>query len=112
LERILRFSDLSPARQTLIRTCQWVNFGEIRNLVVNDSEPEPGSSTILIDEKLDVADGPRKERELSDFPLCGEMKRLMCRLDEIRNGRIERIEVHAGVPRRVRFEVAIKSESR
>jgi hypothetical protein len=89
-----------------------VNFGEIRNLLVRDSQPVPDSSTVLVDEKLDGDHGARGETALADFALCDEVKRLLFRLDEIGNGRIDQIEVRAGIPRRVRFELAIKSESR
>lgn len=58
----------------------------------------------LVDEKLDVNDSPRPEAELADFELPVELCRLMARLDEIRNGKIERIEVRGGLPRRVVFE--------
>jgi hypothetical protein len=45
-----RFSQLSAPRQVFVRLCQSINFGEIRGLVVQDSEPlfNP-SPAVLID---------------------------------------------------------------
>jgi hypothetical protein len=106
--RILRFSELSPARQALVRLCQRLNFGIIQSVGIQNADPvfDPGS-VVLVDEKLDVDGAPRPEAELTDFELAAELRRLMIRLDEIRDGRIERIEVRGGIPRRVVFESRI-----
>lgn len=102
---VFRFSQLSPRRQALVRLCQRVNFGQIEKLHVENAEPAFESETVaLVDEKLDAGEMPRPESELADFELPAELCRLMTRLDEIKNGRIERIEVRAGLPRRVLFE--------
>jgi len=63
--------------------------------------PEP---TVLLDVKLDVDEGERQEADLPDFALRVEVRRLMARLDQLKNGRIERIEVRSGIPRRVVIE--------
>jgi hypothetical protein len=104
MPRVRRFSQLSPARQALVRLCQRLNFGLIQSLGVQDADPvfDPGN-VVLVDEKLDVGDSPRLEAELLDFELAAELSRLMTRLDEIRNGRIERIEVRGGIPCRLRI---------
>ena len=53
---IRRFSQLSAPRQAFVRLCQSINFGEIRGLVVQDSEPMFNPSpTVLIDLLLEVA---------------------------------------------------------
>lgn len=82
-----------------------LNFGTIQCLRVKDGDPvlDP-SPVVLFDVKLDADQGPRPEIHLKDFELCEEVRRLMARLDELKNGVIERIEVRAGVPRRIIFE--------
>jgi hypothetical protein len=98
----LRFSKLSPSRQLLLRLCQAVNFGFIQELEIRDSEPVFSPPPIvLVDLKLDGEAGPRPEIELADFALCREACRLMELLDKLRNSKIDRIEVRAGIPRRV-----------
>jgi hypothetical protein len=108
MSQLLRFSELSPGRRALVRLCQRLNFGLIQNIGVHDADPvfDP-HNVVLVDEKLDVEDTPRPEAELMDFELAAELCRLMTRLDEIRDGRIERIEVRGGIPRRVVFESRI-----
>lgn len=59
---------------------------------------------IVIDAKLDKEEPPRPETALVDFELRDEVRRLMSRLDELRDGTIQRIEVRAGIPRRVVLE--------
>jgi len=97
-----RFSQLSASRQALVRLFQDVNFGQIQGLHVRDSDPawDP-APTILSEIKLDVEEAPRPEGELPDFKLSSEIQRLMCQLDQLKDGRIEKIEVRAGVPRRL-----------
>ena len=102
---VLRFSQLSPPRQALVRLFQLINHGHIEALHVVDGElsftPTP---TVLVDVKLDQDEGPRPEVHLSDFELCHEVRRLMLRIDGIKNGKVARLEVRGGVPRRVVFE--------
>jgi hypothetical protein len=102
---LVRFSQISPARQALVRLCQAANHGRIDELQIRDSEPvlSPAPS-ILFDVKLDSEEEPRPELGLSDFVLSREVCRLLDRLDEIENGRIERLEVRAVIPRRMVFE--------
>ena len=101
----LRLSQLSAPRQALVRLFQSVNFGQILALTIQDGDPvfhpEP---MVLMDVKLDAEEGERQELELSDFALRDEVRRLMGHLDELKNGRIERIEVRHGVPWRLTVE--------
>jgi hypothetical protein len=98
----LRLSQLSPARQALVRALQIVNFGELQNLHVRNGEPMfDNSALVVLDAKLDKDEGPRPEIALPDFALNAEVSRLMARLDELRNGTIQRLEVRAGIPRRL-----------
>ena len=98
----LRFSDLSPARQALVRLCQGVNFGQILDLQVANAEPlwNPGP-TILSEVRLDIEEAPRPEGALADFRLSSEIQRLMCQLDPFKDGRVEKIEIRQGIPRRL-----------
>jgi hypothetical protein len=102
LSKPLRLSQLSAARQTLVRLCQDINFGQIQGLHVRNSDPvwDP-APTVLSEVRLDIEESPRPEGELPDFQLSSEIQRLMCQLDQLKDGRVEKIEVRAGVPRRL-----------
>ena len=103
--QVRRFSQLSPARQALVRVLQAVNFGEIQGVRVMDADPMfDDACIVVIDAKLDREEVPRPELDLADFELRTEVGRLMSRLDELRNGTIQRLEAHAGIPRRLVFE--------
>ena len=101
-----RFSNLSALRQRLARLCQSMNYGEINNLPVRDCEPvlEGPQCVVLVDVKLDSEERPRQETEQSDFLLSAEVVRLMALLDAIQDGKISKIEIRAGIPRRVLWE--------
>jgi hypothetical protein len=98
----IRFSTLSKVRQILIRLCQRVNYGSIQNVQVVDGDI---SFTIPPDVHFDVKlDGDitqREELNLTDFALPVESCRLMTQIDSLKNGVLERIAVHEGIPRRV-----------
>src|ERR1035438_3730479 len=100
-----RLTQLSAPRQALVRLFQSVNFGQIIGLAIENGDPvfhpEP---TVLLDVKLDADEGERQEADLPDFALRAEVGRLVSRLPQPKNGRIERIEVRSGVPRRVVIE--------
>jgi len=102
--KTLRLSQLSPSRQVLVRLCQDINFGQIRDLYVRNADPvwDP-APTVLSEIKLDSEETPRPESELPDFKLSSQIHRLMRQLDRLRDGRIERIEVREGIPRRLVF---------
>jgi len=99
---ILKFSQLSPSRRALIRIIQALNYGSILDLKIVNGElnldPQP---EVLIDVRLDEDVSARPELELDDFALPAEVSRLLSQIDALQNGTIERIVVHAGVPRRV-----------
>jgi len=101
----LRLSQLSPARQALVRALQTVNFGELQNIQVRNGEPMFGDAAVTVfDTKSDKDEGPRAEIGLPDFLLNAEASHLIARLDEFKNGTIQRLEVRAGIPRRLVFE--------
>jgi hypothetical protein len=111
MSRPFLLSQLSPARQALVRLCQVTNYGVIERLHVRDSEPtEEPPPLVMKDLKLDHDEELRPELELTNFELRSEVQRLMDHLDGLRNGIVERLEVHAGVPRRivVRLPVCFK----
>lgn len=101
---MLRFSEVSQRRQQLIRTCQKLNFGVIRSIRLQNGDPVLEAASFLADERLDLPEEPRPEIRLDNFELCQEWSRLVALLDKLQNGMIERIEVRAGIPRRVVFE--------
>jgi len=100
-----RFTQLSAPWQALVRLFQSINFGQVLGIVVQNGDPvfhpEP---TVLLDVKLDAEEGIRQEAGLPDFALRDEVRRLIARLEGIKQGRIERIEVRSGIPRRVVIE--------
>ncbi len=96
------FLQLSNPRRSLIRLCQRVNYGSILNLLVADSEVLFGAPPeVVLDLKLDADLPQRPELDLSDFALCAESCRLLSQIDLLKNGVIEKIVVHDGIPRRV-----------
>jgi hypothetical protein len=105
MPRLLRFSELSLPRQALVRLCQSLNYGQVQDVRVQDGDPvfDP-APLMLIELKLDVDETGRPEVDLNDFELRDEVCRLMARLDELKNTTIERLEVRAGIPRRVIFK--------
>lgn len=98
---MLKLSDLPASRQRLVRLCQWINYGQLVGLVIYERQPvfdpEPA---VLIDVKLDGDGMARAEAGLPDFVLSQEVRRLLNLIDELENGKIERLEVRAGLPRR------------
>jgi hypothetical protein len=97
-----RFSQLSASRQALVRLCQDVKFGQILDLLVKNAEPIWDPSPIILSEvRLDIEEAPRPEGTLPDFRLSSEVRRLMRQLDQIKNGKIAKIEIRDGIPRRL-----------
>ncbi len=96
-----------------MRLCQSIDYGQILNLEVREREPQfSPAPTVLLDIKLDAARVGRPESELLDFALCDEVCRLLDRIDELQTGQVQRIEVRAGIPRRVLIEAKLAEEPR
>jgi hypothetical protein len=93
------FSQLSPARQRLVRLMQQVNFGRIENLLFMRGEPvfKPAPRTIQAI-KLGGDHGPRQEAALREFRLAAEVIEMLGRLNQLGDGRIERLDVRHGLP--------------
>jgi hypothetical protein len=103
-----RLSQISAPRQAMLRVFQGVDYGQILDLLVRDREPMfSPPPTLLLDIKLDAESGSRPELALADFDLSEEVCRLLDRLDQMENGRIQRIEVRAGIPRRILIEARV-----
>jgi hypothetical protein len=100
------FLRLSEPRQVLVRLCQTVNFGQIHDLSVRDCEPvsKCPAPTVFADIRLDAEERLRGEILISDFALSAEVTRLIAVLDRIQNGKISKLEVRAGLPRRLTLE--------
>lgn len=93
------FSQLSPSRQRLVRLMQQVNFGRIESLLVVRGDPvfKPAPRTIQAI-KLGGDNGPRQESALRDFRLAAEVLDMLERLNQLDDGRIERLDVRHGLP--------------
>ena len=101
----LRFSQLSPPRQALIRLCQAVNHGSIEDLKIKECQPVLDPPPVALkDFKLDSDEGQRPELALSDFVVSHEVGRLFSLLDRMERGALRHIEVRAGIPRRIVVE--------
>ncbi len=83
-----------------------MNFGYLENLLVRNQEPifEGTPPSIMLDIKLDCDPTFTRVGAADDFELCAEFCRLMSLLDKIVNGRISRIDVRYGVPRKLLCE--------
>ena len=109
MSQMLKFSQLSPSRRALIRVLQALNYGSILDLkivngeVILDPRPE-----VLIDVRLDEDVSARPELGLADFTLSAEVMRLLAQIDAFQNGTIEKIVVHAGLPRRVTLRSVVR----
>jgi len=96
------FLQLSKPRQVLIRLCQRVNYGSILNVPVTDGEVcFESPPDLVVDVKLDGDATQRPELDLTDFALPVESCRLLAKIDSLKNGVLEKIVVHDGIPRRV-----------
>ena len=62
---------------------------------------------MFVEERLDLPEETRPEIRLDDFKLSQEWRRLLTRFDAIQNGKINRLEVRSGIPRRVIIESAV-----
>ena len=92
MPRASRFSELSPAGQTVLRPFQSINYGYREDLLIGGGDLVlSAESVVLIDLKLDTERDSRPERdELGFLPM--EL------LDRIQEGKISRITgSHTGI---------------
>ena len=87
-------------------------LGDIEDLKVEGAEPvfDP-PPLVLRDVKLDSDEGPRPELASEDFVVAEEIVPLMRRLNEMPRGVLRRVEVRAGIPRRIMIESRLVSAS-
>jgi len=110
---VIKFSQLSKPRQTIVRICQAINYGHIREITIRNGEPVfIPPPVVLLDVQLNDDDGPRPELTLPDFALPHEVRRLLERFDRIKDGKLAELEIRGGVPRRVIFETGFPEVSR
>jgi len=102
---IMTKSDLSPPKQQLIGLMQRINFGCIEGLVVHDGDPVFAPSPRVIREvKFCAENGPRPEAAKQDFALKKEVRDLLARIEDLRNGTILTLEVKHGLPFKMTLE--------
>src|SRR5258708_37612428 len=108
MKNALRFSHLSPSLKALVRLCQDLNFGSILDVrIVNGEVNFEPQHEVIVDIRLDCEAGSRDESELGDFTLCAEGCRLLAQIDALKDGTIEKIVVHAGIPPRATLRRAL-----
>jgi hypothetical protein len=84
------FSELSKARQELIRLCQRVNYGSILDVRVAHGEVCFGDPpSVTVDVRLDGGGAERAELTLTDFALPAESRLLLEQIDRLKEGVIE-----------------------
>jgi hypothetical protein len=112
LDAPTRFSQLPVSVQAIVRLCQTVNFGGIHRLRIENGQPilDPPPE-VFFDLKLDRDETARSEVALADFELCGEIRRLLRHVQQLESGVIERIEIQAGIPRRILVSGRVKGRS-
>jgi hypothetical protein len=73
---------------------------------VRDGEPVLTGPRCVVstDVKLNFEEPVRPEAAESDFVLCAEIVRLMALLDKIQNGKVSKLEIRAGIARRIVWE--------
>jgi hypothetical protein len=97
----MRYRDLSPARQILVRTMQDVNFGQFFHLLVLNGEPQwnaPPRVRREIRLSGGSQNGPCPERNLEDFTLKDEQVMLFEALDRMEDTVITELRVQHGLP--------------
>jgi hypothetical protein len=103
--RPIRLSEISLARQVLVRLCQFVNYGSIEDVAIREAEPLSDPVPVIVRNlKLGVDEPPRPELTLADFALNDRIIRMLTTLDAIQSGTIRKMEVTAGIPQRISVE--------
>jgi hypothetical protein len=104
---MIRKSSVSPARRALIDLMFEVYFGSIESLVIAGGEPvlRP-APRVARDVRLGRRDTRRPVRDRTDFTLKAQHVELLQHFDALRDGLIDRIDVQAGLPFRIRLAQA------
>lgn len=98
-------SDLSQAQLRLVKEMHYINFGRIENLTVKNGQPvfcpEP---SVFLDFKFDKENEPWPKPWDRSFAFKPKVRRFIARLQILSNGIIQWIEIHEGLPFRMRFK--------
>jgi len=98
-ERVVRKSDLTPARRWLVENMQKIGFGRIKQLVIVNGQPlRRPPPRVYRDHRLTGNNSHRREEQISDFILKDRVVRLFEKFDRIGNGVISSLEVRDGLP--------------
>jgi hypothetical protein len=91
--------SLSAARRQLVELMQAMNFGRVEGLTVRSGEPvlDP-LPRVVAEVKFCAENGPRPERNATDFPLKDQHLELFAYLDRLEDGHVALIEVKHGLP--------------
>jgi hypothetical protein len=95
--------SLTKASQELVAWMQRLEFGRIEHLAIRGGEPILASARIVREIKLGVQT-PEQEWPADNFELKLPVIELFERLEEIRDGEIDLIEIRHGLPFRLVLE--------
>ena len=96
---------LSPERLRFLRQLQWLNYGQIRHLVLRSGQPHFAEETKCIHEFKPAGDNsPTREWHAPVTLLSPQVLEVFQLFDELQNGTIELVEVKAGRPFRLLVE--------
>lgn len=91
------YSDLSPARRSLVNAMSSLGFGRIEGVTVTGREPCTESvGQVVEDVKIGLPKAIR--RGDADFELKGQVQHLFSIFDSLVDGYLDRIEVRDGLP--------------
>ncbi|MEW5980160.1 MAG: hypothetical protein AB1898_30565 [Acidobacteriota bacterium] len=98
--KFVRKSALTAPRKRLLGKMQEIGFGRIESLYFVGGEPRfDPPPRVIRTVKFGGENGSRPETGLADFLLKKEQVDLFNRLEALRSGVVERIEVQCGLPR-------------
>jgi hypothetical protein len=93
------FADLSQPRRALFRLIHHLYFGRVERLLVRAGEPELAPPPQTIQEwKFAGENVPRPGLTRADALLKAQHLELLVLLDRVRDGQIDVLEVHHGLP--------------
>lgn len=97
-------SAVSPARRRLLDLMRDIGFGRIDGLLLLGGEPVFRPAPRIVREVKFGGESTCNPTRDGDFALKVQVIDLFDQLDEIRDGRIERLEVKHGLPFRMNIE--------
>jgi hypothetical protein len=101
----LDLSTVSPDRRALVNTMSHLGFGRIEDLEVREGEPVLGADTRVLRDLCFGKAGPADPPPAGPgFALKRPVIELFEAFDRIGSGRIEFLEIHHGLPFRMRVE--------